>query len=61
MKNWASAMEAFGNLVSFLTEIDMRPLPVTLDLPSGAGTMARLSYSVAFWSLTTRARFGPVA
>ncbi len=42
VKNWASAMEAFGNLVSPLTEIDIRPLPVTLDLPSGAGTMRQV-------------------
>ena len=37
VKNCASAMDAFGNLVSFLTEIDIRPLPATPDLPSGDG------------------------
>ena len=60
VKNWASAIEAFGNFVSPLTDSDMRPLPLTLDLPSGAWTIARLSYRVAFWSLTVRARLGPV-
>ena len=61
VKNCARAMDAFGNLVSFLTEIDIRPLPATPDLPSGEGTMARLPYRVALVSLTWRARFGPVA
>ena len=41
VKNWASAIEAFGNFVSALTEMLIRPLPVTLLLPSGAMATAR--------------------
>src|SRR5690242_12289870 len=44
VKNWASAIEAFGNFVSPFTDRDMRPLPATLLLPSGCWTMPRLSY-----------------
>jgi hypothetical protein len=43
VKNCASAMDAFGNGVSALTDMLMRPLPRTPDLPTGAGTTARLS------------------
>ena len=46
VKNWASAIDAFGNFVSALTEMPIRPLPVTPDLPSGAGATARSPYSV---------------
>ncbi len=60
VKNWASAIEAFGYFVSLLTEIDIRPLPATSDRPSGAWTMPRSPYSVALVSLIVRTRFGPV-
>ena len=43
VKNWPRAMEAFGNLVWAFTTMDMRPLPTTPDLPTGAGTAARFS------------------
>ena len=60
VKNWARAMDAFGNFVSPLTERAMRPLPVTPDLPIGACTTPRLSYSVGLLALTSRTRPGPV-
>ena len=42
VKNWARAIDAFGNFVSALTEMPMEPLPTTPDFPTGAGTTARL-------------------
>ena len=41
VKNWASAIEAFGYLVAALTLMLIRPLPETFDLPSGDIATAR--------------------
>ena len=60
VKNWASAMDAFGKVVSAFTEIPIEPLPTTPDLPTGAGTTARSPYNVALFFLTSRTRFGAV-
>ncbi len=61
VKNWARAIDAFGNFVSALTEMLISPLPVTFDLPSGAIATARSLYRVSLFDLTSRIRFGPVA
>src|SRR5262245_62002336 len=60
VKNCASAIDAFGYFVSALTEMPIEPLPTTPDLPTGAGTTARLSYRVGLFDFTTRMRFGAV-
>ena len=43
----ASAMDAFGNLVSALTEMPIEPLPSTPDLPTGAGTTPKAATTAA--------------